>query len=542
MDGSGIRPKAGTSRAVPMPAHEIGSIRQPDRRVRMPSTLARLWCQEASQGLSRRNPELSARTGVTRSQSRVAVLILIVIFAALALWPQVTQTLGMVGLGAIFATLIALRVAASCLAPQWAKSEPIDDDALPAASLIIPLYREAAILPALVDGLLRLDYPRARLEIKLAIEIDDEATLKAAMALPLPDHFQIITVPRGEPRTKPRALNFAVRFCAGEIITILDAEDRPHPRQLRQAAEAFACAGPDLACIQAPLNWYNRSHNWLTRQFSLEYAAHFHALLPLYKRMSWPLPLGGTSNYFRTRALRRIGGWDPWNVTEDADLGFRLHRLGFRCDLISPMTLEEAPVRAWPWVCQRTRWLKGYAQTLGVHLRFKNAMLPAFAIPSASHLPSLLLTIGASLLSALVHAPLAGFCIYLVFRDGIDGAWDLFAPLCLSAGYIAAAVCAATGMRRAGLSFRWFDLVTMPFYWPLQTLAAGRALWQLLTNPFYWDKTEHGISTDPTAECISPSSQRALSSASVSSCSASHAGARAKPCVPKKVHASSPGP
>ena len=212
-------------------------------------------------------------------------------------------------------------------------------------------------------------YPADRLEIRLALEADDRETIAAARALALDRKYRIVLVPEGGPRTKPRALNYALRFCSGEIITVHDAEDRPHPRQLRTAAESFAAAGPDLACLQAPLNWFNRSECWLTRQFALEYAAHFHALLPLYARLRWPLPLGGTSNHFRAAALRRAGGWDAWNVTEDADLGFRLHALGYRCNVIAPLTLEEAPTRIWPWVCQRSRWLKGYAQTLAVHSR-----------------------------------------------------------------------------------------------------------------------------------------------------------------------------
>jgi cellulose synthase/poly-beta-1,6-N-acetylglucosamine synthase-like glycosyltransferase len=515
----------------------------------VPKILSRLWIDEASHGLDRRNPVMSALRGFSPIQAWSLALGSIALLICLALAPSLVHGGVQLGFGTVFTVLIVLRIAACLLPPRWAPRHKLSEAALPHVSIIIPLYREAAILPALMGGLMRIDYPTDRLEIKLAIETDDHATLDAARALAPDGRFQIIPVPAGKPRTKPRALNYALRFCRGQIITILDAEDRPHPRQMRVAAESFAAAGPDLACLQAPLNWYNREHNWLTRQFALEYAAHFQALLPLYRRLGWPLPLGGTSNHFRAEALREVGGWDAWNVTEDADLGFRFNRLGYRCDVIRPMTLEEAPVRTWPWICQRTRWLKGYAQTLSVHLRpgqdhftTDEAGASGTIRPGNGHLIGLLLTLGTALLSALLHAPLAAWCLYSVLAGPQNTIEMWLAPVYLSAGYLAAAACAATGMRRAGLRFRVLDLMTMPFYWPLQTLAAIRAIWQLLSNPFYWDKTEHGLSTDPASTCIYPSPRLSSPSAPVSPSSCSVAGDPDSPCDPKKVRASSPGP
>lgn len=535
MDGFGFRRRTD---AVPA-QDQRGPRQEPDRTgdrttgtrrtprntrlVHIPDLLARLWSDEAGQGLSRRRPELSARAGLTPMQGWCLVGAGLALTAGFAWQPIATAALASTLLGVVFASLIVLRVTACVMAPRWAARQNLPDNALPPASIILALYKEAAILPALAAALARIDYPADRFEILLAIEADDAETLEAALALELDARFQIVAVPPGLPRTKPRALNYALRLCRGEIITILDAEDRPHPGQLRCAAESFAAAGPDLACLQAPLNWYNREQNWLTRQFALEYAAHFHALLPLYQRLGWPLPLGGTSNHFRREALRRTGGWDAWNVTEDADLGFRLHRLGYRCGLIAPMTMEEAPVRAWPWICQRTRWLKGYAQTLGVHLRNPGTTARSGA------LPGLVLSIGAGLASALLHAPLAAICLWCLLAGDLGPVSRWLAPACLSGGYLAAALCAATGMRRAGLPVRLGDLATMPFYWPLQTLAGLRAMWQLLTNPFYWDKTEHGVSPDATATCTSPSTPRFTRSAPASPSSSSPDGVPASP-------------
>ncbi len=146
----------------------------------------------------------------------------------------------------------------------------------------------------------------------------------------LPPHFEVIVVPQGSPQTKPRALNYALQFCRGSLLTIYDAEDIPEPNQLREVARKFSGAGEKLACLQAQLSFYNPNENWLTRQFTAEYATLFGLILPALAAHNLPLPLGGTSNHFRTRNLRQIGGWDPYNVTEDADLGLRLARLGYR--------------------------------------------------------------------------------------------------------------------------------------------------------------------------------------------------------------------
>ena len=345
-------------------------------------------------------------------------------------------------------------------------------------------------MPELLKRLMELDYPDDRLQLILALEDHDTATIDAARACPVRRQLTILATPPGEPQTKPRALNYALRHSCGEIIAVYDAEDRPSPDQVLTAARTFQQAGPDLACLQAPLNWYNRDKNWLTRQFALEYAAHFRVMLPLYARLGWPLPLGGTSNYFRAEALRRVGGWDAHNVTEDADLGFRLHRAGYRCDLIDPPTLEEAPFRVRPWFLQRTRWIKGYIQTFAVHSRrTTGASRPP-------HWVALALTLGAAISAALLHLPFTVFSVAVLLLEAgtLRELWPYY--LFAFAGYAMAAATAWLGMRRMGWTARLFDLATMPLYWPLLTPSAVRALWQLAFNPYFWDKTEHGLTDE----------------------------------------------
>lgn len=475
--------------------HSIPEPRaRPDAKAR--PLLARLWADEAAGGLARTRPSASAGSPLSTARLRACACGLAAAGACLIALPGLAAGPALAIATLFFATLIGLRITACLIAPPVLPRAALTDAELPRAAILIPAYREAAIMPHLVAGLAALDYPVDRLDIHLILEADDEETYFAALAQKLPAHISIIRVPPGLPRTKPRALNFALRLCDAEILTILDAEDRPAPGQLREAAERFAAAPDQLACLQAPLNWYNRHDSWVTRQFALEYAAHFRVMLPLYVRLGWPVPLGGTSNYFRVPALRDAGGWDAFNVTEDADLGFRLAARGLRCGLLEATTLEEAPIHIRPWIAQRTRWLKGYAQTFAVQV---------FCL-HAEHwhrqLAALFLSIGAAFVSALCHGPLALISLVLLGANWTGSPAQLLASGFLVSGYAAAACCAAVGLRRCGWSLHWRDFLLMPVYWPLQTLAAVRALWQLAVNPYFWDKTEHGKS--PAQSCISP--------------------------------------
>lgn len=470
---------------------------------------AREWADEAADGLHNRAPQASARQGIETRQFVAVIAPLIFLFIWGTAWPPLTGLVLSLASVAILA-LSALRLSAAIFSPAPLTSPELLDDQLPIVTILAPMFREAAVLPQLVRALDRVEYPADKLDIKLIVETVDAETLKAARACDLDARFEIVVVPDGKPRTKPRALNFAMRFAVGSVVCIYDAEDVPHPRQVRTAAGVFTTHDGRLACLQAPLGWYNHGRNWLTRQFALEYAAHFHALLPLLARLGWPLPLGGTSNFFRRAALEAVGLWDPCNVTEDADLGFRLAAHGYRTGVIAPATAEEAPVCLTAWLAQRSRWIKGHAQTFAVHTRDPQSL---FAASGRAGPLSLAATLGATVVSALLHAPTVLLClVWLATEPAQPVRWAALALL--AGGYGAAAVCAAVGARRAGLTPRLTDLLTMPAYWPLQTLAAIRALWELRSNPYFWAKTEHGHSPAPEtahrteAECpsISPSS------------------------------------
>ena len=448
--------------------------------------------QRAAFELLETRPQASAGRALRPPAALIAGPGLFLFGAALA-WPAGALT-ALIGLLFLYvAAVSALRLAAALIPPAWSPRRALAAGELPAITVIVALYREAKVVPGLAASLSRLDYPRDKLQILFALEACDTETVTAARGLARRSGISALVLPECGPRTKPRALNFALQAATGDLIAVYDAEDAPHPGQLRAAAEAFA-ADDRLAVVQAPLNWYNHAQNWLTRQFALEYAAQFNALLPLFVRLGLPLPLGGTSNVFRRDRLEAAGGWDPFNVTEDADLGFRLARAGWSPGVISPGTGEEAPVTRRAWTAQRSRWLKGHLVSWLVQMRDPRGLIEAAGWRGFAGLH---LTLLANALSAGLHGP--GLALLLISTGAsVFGAASPLAAIGALTGliaYLCAMACAATGAQRAGVPAHARDLATMPAYWLLQAPALLRALHELVSAPYFWAKTRHGVSS-----------------------------------------------
>jgi hypothetical protein len=374
------------------------------------------------------------------------------------------------------------------------------DHRLPVISVMIPLFDEAGIAPRLVARLRRLDYPRELTDIILVTEACDTTTRAALDAAGLPPWMRVVTVPEGPLRTKPRALNHALPHCRGSIVGVWDAEDRPAPDQLSVIARRFSDAPPDVACLQGVLDYYDQRRNWLSRCFAIEYAAWFRVVLPGLARLGLVVPLGGTTLFFRRTQLERLGAWDAHNVTEDADLGLRLARAGYRTELVATITEEEPNARAIPWIRQRSRWLKGYAMTWAVHMRDPVRLWRDLGPRRFIGVQILFL----GTLSQFLLAPLlwAGWTAALV--PGAADAGPLRAISGLSLAFVAAEVVNALigiiAVRRAGHRHLLVWVPTLIAYYPLATLAAVKALAEVVTRPFYWDKTAHGIFAEAAEE------------------------------------------
>jgi cellulose synthase/poly-beta-1,6-N-acetylglucosamine synthase-like glycosyltransferase len=453
------------------------------------SPLARALAEEAANGLARRMPELSAHVVITRTQAIVLAAVLALPLLCAALWPAAMwqATIWLTSLA--FLAGIVFRAAVSGVGMRVPpRAEAAAGDDLPVYTILVPLYREANVLPKLAGALRALDYPPGLLDIKIVVEADDTETVAAAQHLTAP--FEVVPVPPGTPRTKPRACNYALNFARGAFTVIYDAEDEPEPDQLRKAVTAFAARPPEVACLQARLNFYNAGENWLTKLFAIEYALWFDVMLPGLQRMGVPMPLGGTSNHFRTDALRKLGGWDAWNVTEDADLGIRIAQRGGRVEMLDSTTFEEAPTRWAVWKNQRARWMKGYMQTWLVHTRAPLALIgrAGFGGFVAFHL-----FIGGAVLAALATPLLwALFVVSIVLARHQPAAAVSLSSL-VTGNILLTALAMAAPVRRGWHTLSPYGL-SMMLYWTLIAVAAWRGLKELMLRPWHWDKTEHGLS------------------------------------------------
>lgn len=386
-----------------------------------------------------------------------------------------------------FFVFAAWRIALCCASLRPLPTPPTPTQ-WPFYTIIAALCDEADVAPSLVEALGQIDYPADRLEGFIVLEEHDRETFEAVMAADRPAWLQVLVAAPG-PGAKPRALNHALSLSRGEIVVIYDAEDDPDPLQLREAAARFM-AEPDLVAAQAPLRIRRRAKTlsrFIDRQFAAEYAGLFEVVLRGMAALGLPFPLGGTSNHIRADALKAVGGWDPCNLTEDADIGFRLWRRGGRLGVLARPTYETPPDGLYAWLPQRTRWLKGYLQTIGVHTRRLDGL-------GARGLIAMTFTLGVALVSAALHAPVLAWIAVALVVAAVSG-MEPFVPLAgmvvLCAGAAAAWITCALGAIRAGVPYGLRDMMEAPIYWALTSLAFGHAVARLATEPYAWDKTPH---------------------------------------------------
>ena len=435
-----------------------------------------------------------ASTALRLSLLLAAALILAAVLAPLATFAAITV------LTVVLMTLsTGVKTAAAIIGRKGLPDGPGSDDVtlarLPIITLLIPLYQEKAIAEHLLTRLEAIDYPRELLDVCLVMEASDHTTRTAVGRAKLLTWMRLITVPDGSIKTKPRALNYALDFAYGSIIGVYDAEDAPAPDQLRRVAQRFANADPKVVCLQGTLDYYNARANWLTRCFTIEYAAWFRVILPGYARMGLVVPLGGTTLFFRRAALEKLGGWDAHNVTEDADLGIRLARHGYRTEFVATVTEEEANGRFWPWIKQRSRWLKGYAITYGVHMRDPVRLWRDLGAWRFFGLQVLFAgTLAQFLLSPLLWSFwLIPFGVPHPIQTLLPGAAFWVLAGLFVATEVAALSIAWVALGRAGKRSLWPWAISLQLYFPLATIAAYKGLLELTWKPFYWDKTAHGV-------------------------------------------------
>ena len=459
-------------------------------RARLGERIAR----EAAFDLRESDASLTAWSGLSAPQIAAAFGAAVVVAGLSLVAPGLLHLALSIVLWLTFTGWICLRWAAVAAAGASVPGEPLSDEELPVYTIVAALHRESAVAAKLIRALDAIDYPRGKLDIKLIVERRDAETLTAIAAHRLAARYDIVVAPPGEPSTKPRALNIALGAARGEYVVVFDAEDEPAPDQLRLAAARFA-EDTEVDCLQARLTVENPDDSWLSTLFAIEYAALFDLVNPGLAALNLPIALGGTSNHFRTQTLRRVGGWDAWNVAEDADLGIRLARFGARVGTLDSDTWEEAPNDLTNWFRQRVRWQKGWMQTLIVHSR---RPIRLFRELGAARALSASLLIGGTVLGGLFGAPL----LLDAIARGVSGGLTPANPLTLAgdvliyilalSGLQAIAIPAYVAMRRRGMTGALRALAWTPAYYALVCAATWVGLYELAVRPFYWGKTEHG--------------------------------------------------
>ncbi|WP_241911686.1 glycosyltransferase family 2 protein [Telmatospirillum siberiense] len=461
--------------------------------------------EEAREGLFLRNPRKSAKSHVSRWQLLGFYLGTSALLLGWAFAPKWTTILVFWILGIVYLSSFLFRFVLTWIGAKRSVDIQVSDDEvaalderdLPVFTVLVPMFREAGVLPLLMASLRRLDYPASKLDIKLVLEEGDDETIEAAKRLGAASTVEIIRVPKGHPQTKPKACNYALRFARGDILAIYDAEDQPEADQLKKVVACFRKSPPSVGCIQARLNYFNFTDNFLTRMFTLEYSQWFDFLLPGLHFLRVPIPLGGTSNHFRTSILRDLGAWDPYNVTEDADLGVRLTQAGYTVGIVNSTTFEEANGHLFSWIKQRSRWIKGYMQTWLVHMRD-----PVALYRSLGHVGfwGFQLFIGAPPLMLLINPILWLTTVWLAVQP-VDPLKDLLPPVVqyislfdLMIGNLMLVYFGiVSAFKRRYHELTIFGLLN-PLYWVLHSIASYKALWQLMLSPHFWEKTEHGKS------------------------------------------------
>jgi cellulose synthase/poly-beta-1,6-N-acetylglucosamine synthase-like glycosyltransferase len=454
----------------------------------------------------RADPALCVRRALGRRVLAFAIVANAALLAALfapypALALAAALPLATAFLSAIFLRLFAC---AQSFEPE-SRAPPLAEARLPIYTLIVPLYREAGMALQLARAIDRLDYPRAKLDVIFVVEQDDQATALALRRSGPRAPHQILIAPDGAPRTKPRAMNIAAPFARGALLAVFDAEDMPEPRQLRRAASLFARLPTRVACLQASLCIDNGAQNWLAAYFALDYAALFDVFNKGLSAMGLPIFLGGTSNHFRMEALREIGFWDAYNVTEDADLGLRLARAGYVVKTFGSQTFEEAPLTLKALLDQRARWLKGWMQTALVHCLNPRRLFKDLG--ARSGVAALAMFTGGFAGPLLFPFLTTVFCYRAAFGDLLTPRTPLELALstlwCFTAlsGLVAMIWLPIVGMRRRGLTRFWPALLGAPLWQLMLSVAAWRALAELWARPFHWQKTEHGLAArvDPVS-------------------------------------------
>lgn len=463
------------------------------------------------------NHRESARRTLSEPQRNLLITVLIGTIVGLAL-NALSAMVVIIALFMLFQLFfVGLRLTAAFAGGKYRypTTREVTDDKLPMYTTLHPMYKEANMIPLVVEAMEAMNYPKDRLQCLLVLEERDQETVAAARAANLPSYFQIIVVPAIKPYGKPKACNYALQYARGDMVVIFDAEDRPEPNQLRKAVSVLRSGGKDVGCVQARLVFENQATTWVSRFLGNEYSLHFGMIMAGMSRLGLILPLGGTSNHFPMQVLQEVAfsrenmpdalgipAWDPYNVTEDAEIGFAIANAGYRTIMFDSYTDEEAPLTVKAAFNQRTRWIKGFGQTSLVLLRHPvlNAQrvgwfkFLCFLMTVGGTFASLLMTPIFWSLTAAYFIAKPGFIIELfplpLYYMGL--------VLMIAGNLLLLYVSLIAALQHETYSTVKYLTMTLA-WWAVLSLAAYTSLLELIFPRWrpMWNKTAHGVQYVP---------------------------------------------
>lgn len=363
----------------------------------------------------------------------------------------------------------------------------------PKISVIIPARNEPILGRTIEACLNHVDYPIDKKEI--VVVADDEGGERIALWYQQrnPETVKLLARRQFFP-TKPSALNDAMRLCTGEIVVIMDVEDIPDRDVFKKAATAMEKGG--YQAVQVVLHIGNTNDSWISKVFGMEYAGWFRVMLNGRFNMGLFAPLGGTGNYFKRSALKHVGGYEPTNLAEDAELTIRLRIARWNVAVVNARHSEEAPVEFKAWLKQRTRWFRGWMQSFWKYLpvMFKPAIVKRMGLAGlfstiAMLMSPLIVVLNWIAYSVTVYWALETVGILPTLTAGVVPFWSII-PLWFNALYYYIWI---KGARLEGIE------VDIPKYLPhmfvymnvMMPLASLRAFYQELFKPVFWEKTTH---------------------------------------------------
>ena len=358
-------------------------------------------------------------------------------------------------------------------------------------TIMLPARHEEAVYRETLQKVYNLNYPRRLVQIMAICREDDPGTIAEAQAKisELRDPNMQLVIFNDKPINKPHGLNLALQVARGDVVTIFDAEDEPHPEILNIINTIMLNEGVDV--VQSGVQLMNHNTRWFCFLNVLEYFFWFKSSLHFFERLGMT-PLGGNTVFVRRDLMEHLGGWDEKCLTEDADLGIRLSIEGARVRIVYDdefVTREETPHTIEQFIKQRTRWNQGFIQILfkGIWLKLPTLQkrllaLYVLILPEVQSFFALMLPISVAL---FFFAKLPVWMALLTFMPLYCFILQVFIDLAGLHEFV----------KVHGRPWRWREaFMQVLAFFPYQILlgiGAMRAVIRAIQGATNWEKTAH---------------------------------------------------